>query len=651
MKGAGGALVRKELREILRDRKVILLSIVMPVLLYPTIFTLTSRLEQRAEEKARGLVLPVAVTGRVEELREGVRRAEGLQLMAARAGADLAADVRDGVVEAWLDVPGVAPVGADSASVPEVTLTYHGPRQESNDARDRLHEVLDDARAEIRDARWRAAGGKDALGEVVRVREVDVASEEETGGAAAGRLVPFLLVMTLFVGGASLSTDVVAGEKERGTLETLYLTPVARREIARAKFVVVATATFVSGVLNLASMFACYRLGWISIGPQAGASAISPAGAATAFLLVLPLAALVGGLLLGISAFARTLKEAQYYMMPVMILAFLPAQLAASQDVRLDPFTALLPFANIALAVRDALVGPVPAHLLAIVSLASVGWGILVMRWTGRVLSREDTILGFDPEPLFARTQGGRRRATILAMAGTVLVYFYAAQLLQGWKLVTGLALSLWVLLPALGAVGLRFAWSGGRVADVLSLRAASPGALLGGVLLGAGSVVPMLQGVARLQGVFLPVPEDFMNLFGEDLERLSKPALFFLVAFSPAVCEELVFRGVFLGLLRRTGPTRAAVLASSAVFAVIHLSVFRFVPTFLLGLVMAVLVVRTGSLFPAVLYHMAYNGLAVLGGERLEEAGGVFVWLASGALLAAGYFLVTRSRTSTTTS
>jgi membrane protease YdiL (CAAX protease family) len=66
----------------------------------------------------------------------------------------------------------------------------------------------------------------------------------------------------------------------------------------------------------------------------------------------------------------------------------------------------------------------------------------------------------------------------------------------------------------------------------------------------------------------------------------------------------------------------------------------------------MAALVVRTRSLFPAILYHMAYNGIAVLAGERLEEmSGGAAAWIASGALLAAGYSLVVRSRTSTTTS
>jgi sodium transport system permease protein len=633
------------LREILRDRKVIMLSIVMPVLLYPVIFTMTSQLEQREDEKAAVRVLPVAVTGEAEDFRGAVRQAPGLRLATYRPGTDLASEIRAGELEAWLHVPaGVAPVGADSAAVPEITLTYHAPREESGDARDRLTEVLDEVRGGIRDARFRTAGGSGGLGDLVGVEEVDVATDEEAGGASIGRLVPFLLIMTLFVGGASLSTDVVAGEKERGTLETLYLTPVARQEIARSKFVIVTGATFVSGALNLASMFVCYRLGWLSLGAE-GSVAISAVGAATAFLLVLPLAALIGGLLLGISAFARTLKEAQYYMTPVMIVAFLPAQLATSQEVRLDLFTGLIPVANVALAVRDALLGPVPLHLLAVVSLASVGWGILVMRWTGRVLSREDTILGFDPEPLFAQTKGGRRRAAILAMCGTVLVYFYVAQVLQTRHLVIGLAASLWVLLPALGAAGLRFAWAGGRLRDVLSLRGASPAALLGGLLLGAGTVVPMFLGISRLQGLFLPIPEDFSSSFGEGLSELAPFTLFLLIAFSPGVCEELVFRGAFLGVLRRTGTTRAAVLTSSTIFAVIHLSVFRFFPTFLLGLAMALLVVRTRSLLPAMLYHMTYNGIAVLWGERLEELSAGLLWGASLALLAVGALLVGRAR------
>jgi sodium transport system permease protein len=645
------AFVRKEVREILRDRKVILLTIVLPVLLYPLTFTMSSWLKEREDEKARDRILSVAVTGDVDELRVAVYRAAGLRLVALEEEADLAAEVRDGRLEAWLDASsGVAPAGADSANVPGIVLTYHAPRQESLDARDRLLEVLAEVRAEIRDRRFRVAGGQGDLDAFVSIEDVDVATEEEAGGAAVGRFVPFLLVVTLFVGGASLSTDVVAGEKERGTLETLYLTPVDRGEIAWAKFIVVTGATLVSGALNLVSMLVCYRLGWISMGSAESALVVSARGTAMAFLLVIPLAALIGGVLLGISAFARTLKEAQYYMTPVMLVAFLPGLLATSQEIRLDSFTALIPVANVALAVRDGLLGPVPGRLVLIVSIASIGWGLIAMRWTRSILSREDTILGFAPEPLFAPTAGGRRRAAILVMAGTVLAYFYLGQLLQRWSLVTGLLVSLWVLLPCLGALGLRFAWAGGRFADVLSLRGAPIGALAGGVLLGAGTVVPMFHGVAPLQGLFLPVPEEFGVAVDAGLGALGPLALFGLVAFSPGVCEEIVFRGAFLGLMRRTGSTRAAVLATSVVFALIHLSVFRFVPTLLLGLVMAILVVRTRSILPAILYHVTYNGIGVLGGERIEELGnGAIAWGGSLALLAIGSLLVARSRTSET--
>ena len=652
MTRVGRAFIRKELREILRDRKVIFLSIMMPVLLYPLIFTLTSRLEESEEEKARDRILPVVLTGDAPQILAKIRQSQGLRIHFLADGVDVEARVRAGAVEAWLDVPaGFAPVGADSARVPEITITYHAPRQESLDARDRLRELLEELRSEICYDRYRKAGGAGRLDRFVSVTDVDVATEEEAGGATVGRLVPFLLVMTLFVGGAALSTDIVAGEKERGTLETLYLTPVARREIARAKFVVVTGATLVSGGLNLASMLVCYRLGWISAAPGEGASAISSGGAAIAFLLVIPLAALIGGLLLGISAFARTLKEAQYYLTPVMVVAFLPGLLATSQEIRLDNFTALIPIANVALAVRDGLLGTVPLRLLVLVSLASIGWGLLVMRWTASVLSREDTILGFDPEPLFGVTAGGRRRAAILALAATVLVYFYVAQVLQTWNLILGLALSLWVLLPLLGVASLRFAWAGGSLRDVISWRPGSPVAWLGAILLGAGTVVPMFHGVARVQGMFIPMPEDFGAELEGGFESLGPFALLLLLAVSPGICEELVFRGAFLGLLRRTGTTRSALLVSSAIFALIHLSVFRFIPTFLLGVAMGALTLRTRSIVPAMLYHMTYNGLAVLGAERIDQLpNGLLAWAVSLVLLLVGYLLVTRSRTSSHT-
>jgi len=630
------AFVRKELREISRDRRAVLLSFVLPVFIYPATFSLTSSLERREEARQQGAVYRVAVSGDAEALREELRADGAFAVFRLDPALDFPEEVRQGRLEAWIDVPhGLA---ARDTALAHVRIVYHGPHESSQAAEQRIRDVLERLRRGEADRRYREAGGTGRLADLVTVEDVDVATDTEAGGARAGRMIPLLLVMTLFIGGSSLSTDLFAGEKERGTLETLYLTPVGRDRIARAKFLVVWGATVVTGVLNLASLLLCYRLGLIT-DPRDPATPVvlGGDGIVTAFLLVVPLAALVGGVLLGISAFARSLKEAQYYVMPVMFLALLPGLLATGQDVRLDAFTALLPLANVALAVRDGLVGPVPASRLALVAAASVGWAYLAMRWTTGVLSREDTVLGFDPEPWLARTRGGRRRAALLAMAGTVLAYFYVGNLLQSHDLVPGLALSLWVLLPALGAGSLALAGSGGRRRDVLSLRRPPVRALLAAPLLGAALVVPMTRGVVALQSRVLPSPEGLFAPLTDPLEGMATIPLFLLLAVSPGITEELVFRGVFLGLLRRVGSTRRAVLLSSAFFALIHLSVFRFAPTFLVGAVLALLVLRTGSLFPAMLAHATYNGFAVLADrfDVVESAlDGPTGWLATGSAL-----------------
>jgi sodium transport system permease protein len=634
--GRSGAFAAKELAELRRDRRVLFASVVLPILIYPATFSFQTHLERRQAARSEETVYRVAVTGDAEPIRQALRRTSGLVLVeeSGSAGDALLERVRSGTLDVWLDASR-APAAA--------RLVYQGTQPSSEAALARVRAVIDEVRHEERERRYRAAGGTADLAAFVALAEVDVATRAEAGGAEVGRLVPFLVILTLFLGAAPLAVDSIAGEKERATLETLYLAPVERVEIARAKFLVVTAGTVLTGVLSLASLVLCYRLGLIGASDPGG-TVLSLRSLLLSLALVVPLAALVGGLLLGVSAFARSQKEAQYYVLPVMLVAFVPAILSRTQDVRLDAFVALLPVANVAVALRDVLLGDAPAPRIALVAAASVAWALLVVRWTAGVLSREDTILGFAPEPLFSRTPAGRRRAAYVGMAGTVLGFFYVGQKLQMRDMTAGLAQSLWILLPALAAIALRFAWAGGKLGELLSLRRPHPAALLGAAALGLGAVVPMLRGVVRLQSLILPMPEGIMEPVEEGLADLDTGNLLFLLAVSPGVCEELVFRGAFLGLLRRTGAVRSAVLASSAFFALIHLNVFRFAPTFLLGLVLAALVVRTRSVFPAMVFHAVYNGTAVLAGRSGElpaSLSGSTGWMGSFALVVLGALLV----------
>ncbi|MAF26827.1 MAG: ABC transporter permease subunit/CPBP intramembrane protease [Gemmatimonadota bacterium] len=631
-----GLIVRKEFAEIRRDRKTILISLLLPVFMYPLLFSFMTRLERKEDAKEDRFVYEVALAeGAASLLGEAVNADSGFARAASPGGDGDALDdaLRAGDIMAWAGIEDAA------EESPLVSIRYDMANDRSRDASERLADLARDAASEERDRRWREAGREGLPEDLLAIEETDVATEEETGGAAAAKLIPFLLIMTLFAGGAAVATDIVAGEKERGTLETLYLGPVPRRAIASGKYLVVVLVTVMAGLLNLLSMAACFRFGLV--GEAAEGLAISGAGVASAAVLVVPLSMLIGGVLLAISAHARSLKEAQYLMTPAMLVAFIPGMLASSQDIALNGFTAFIPVANVALAVRDGLIAPVPVGLLLAVAAASTLWGLLAVRITGRMLSREETILGFDPEPFLSATLAGRTRALHLAMAVTVLAYFYLGSLLQQANVLVGLALSLWIVLPLLGAATLRMGWSGGRVREVLSLRPAPLRAIAAGALLGAGCVFPVAAGLVRVQEIFLPSPTAFFQAMEEVMRSASPVTIVLLMAISPAICEELVFRGVVLGLLRRIMPDRRAILVSAFYFAVFHLSVFRFLPTFLLGLAMGALAVRTHSVLPSMAFHAFYNAGAIGGslflGEEWTALGGGMAWLASAGLLAAG--------------
>jgi membrane protease YdiL (CAAX protease family) len=289
--------------------------------------------------------------------------------------------------------------------------------------------------------------------------------------------------------------------------------------------------------------------------------------------------------------------------------------------------------------------------MLVLVLGSTLIWTSILVRWVTRLLTREEILLGFDPEPFFARTPGGRQRALFLGMALTVLGYFYFGQWLQARDVRVGLALSLWILLPAMALGVVRMV----RPVQLdwrrdFGIRPAPINAALGAILLGLGLMLPIVGGLQPLVEKLLPMPAADAARMGSALSDFTVLQAFLLAALSPALMEEFVFRGVLFGLLRRENTTRFAVVVSAACFALVHLSIHRFPPTFLLGLVLAILVARHGSLLPAMLMHLVYNGVLLVGGnyytEHWAETGppmdldGPLAWAISVGLLWVGAWL-----------
>ena len=209
------------------------------------------------------------------------------------------------------------------------------------------------------------------------VESVDIDFQKDLGPLVASRLLPIILVVMLFMGALYPAIDVTAGEKERGTLETLLVAPVSPLEVMAAKYLTVAVIASLATCANLAAMAATFAFG-IQLGEAQTITLHFTAGQILTLLAcLLPAAFMVSGVALAIASLARNFKEAQSLLTPVSVLGILPGMLALMPGIELTPLTAAVPLLNVALLVKAVTLGAVHplevAITLASIAICSLG--------------------------------------------------------------------------------------------------------------------------------------------------------------------------------------------------------------------------------------------------------------------------------------
>lgn len=394
-------LYRRELRAALRERSIVMNSILLPVFLYPlmlwvmfTGITFVSGLQE-------GFVSRVAL-GEVpeahREIRDSLAAMESVELVEPAPGEDEAVkEIQGGDLDALVQfVPGPRADGQFENNF-VVELTFDRSEDRSRTARDRIEGVVERYRDRwLRDeARTLAIPAAELQQFGIATR--NVATEREMGQFVLGQMVPLFLVLMVALGCFVPAVDSTAGERERSTWETTLTVAASRRSVVLAKYLYVATLGTLAGLLNVVALTA-------SMGPIMR-PLMSQAGEALHFGI--PLAAVPimasGALILAlffsaammiVAAFARTFKDGQAMVAPIYWLVFLPIVLMNSPDQRLSPGIAAVPVANVAMMIRDAITGSYNPALIAeslAVGLAMVLACLWLARW---VLKFEDFLMG-----------------------------------------------------------------------------------------------------------------------------------------------------------------------------------------------------------------------------------------------------------------
>ncbi|MCK5799010.1 MAG: CPBP family intramembrane metalloprotease [Deltaproteobacteria bacterium] len=668
-------IYRKEMLETLRDRRTLFVMVLLPLVLYPLV---TVGLTQYAGVRQRAQALHVSTVllrgAPWPGLGDAVREAKDVLLAKSEPSRPPGDLVHEGVVDVVIVVPGAWEVRQRSEQTVELTVHYDETRDASRRALPRVREILGKLRSGILSQRLAEKGLRPDFVQPLAFKEISVASEREVGSYLLARVLPLLVMLMVLLGAFYPAIDLTAGEKERGTLETLLIAPVPRLAVIIAKFLVVMTISVATGVLNLVSIGLTLGMGFGEALRAAKLSIEIPWSALLMTLVALvPAAAFFAAVMVAVASLGRSFKEAQNLLTPVYLVCMIPAFAAQLPGFELDAGTALIPAVNVSLLTRDLIAGHL--HVIPVVlALASTAiYALITLAIAARIYDSE-RLLFADDRPIWRRKKKPLIEASERAVstfgvhgvaptlrvpgdpgapapltdpstvsisvtparfeidapapieAGLLLLFAMALMLLVGIplqqrSLVAGLLVTEWLLIAVPVLLALRF--GGHAVVDVLSLRRPALLVLLGALLAGASGWYLVSLFVEHVQQHFLPMPKAFIEGMEKVLFGAGRPlALDLLVlAISPAICEELLFRGFILRTSRERLSPALVVLLNGVLFGLFHLSIYRFVPTAVLGVVLALIALRSGSIYPSMLFHALNNGAAILLGRALGDA------------------------------
>ncbi len=639
----------REMRDQLRDRRTLFTIAILPILLYPLVGTLLLQIAQFTRQHPTS----VCIVGG-ENLTVGPPLLESDSFASGLADKDQTLDVimhrwdqladrsdfeqqtqkwvREGTFDVVVVIPPEFAEASQSGSEGGATLQllYNVASDQSMVARDRVGNLLTKWRGEWVRKRLRQSGVDMTILEPFQLDDIDIAPERTREAAFWSKLLPFIMLVWAMTGAFYPAIDLVAGEKERGTLETLLCSPALRSEIVWGKLGAVTTFSMLTAVLNAGSMLVTSSFVFRQMGIGGGGGIGAPPIIPMLWLLValVPLSALFSALALSVAAMARSSKEGQYYLMPLMMVTLPLVLLPMLPGTTLTAGTSLIPVTGMFLLVRalvEAQYGLALFHLPLVIGVTA-GCLWLAVSWARRQFEEESVLFGGGDQwelsmwvrHLWRDRQTAATPTQAFACGATILVALFFGKLAvtempQGFG-----GIAQMVLLPQIGMILAPALLMATMLTTSLrkSLRIRMPHwtTLPLAILLGL-TLHPMYVLLAEWISYTYPISEQAaaaMKPFADQVTSAPWLSVVFLMALVPAVCEELAFRGfIFGGLVRERGRLRAVVV-TALMFGISHGVLQQSIAATVMGVLLGWVALRTGSVLPGILIHFTNNALSV---------------------------------------
>ena len=597
------AVYKKEMLEILRDKKTLILMILVPIILYPLIMVASMQMSIGMNTSSNERITIATNVGNTPILSELIQHNDPSFNIINVEDVELA--IKDNTIEAYLEVN----------EFQEYTIVYDATKTNSR-AKTALNTFLEEYKQQVVKDNLIAAGQDLTILEPISIVTKNIADGDSIGKMMLSMILPLLLITVISMGAMYPAIDITAGEKERGTLETMLTLPISNLECISGKYLAVTTIACITGFLNLISIgitggFMISQLSVLNDSISLNFASLIP-GLIITLLCILLFSLFISAVVMCVCLFANSFKEANNYITPLTLVVMLPCMLTMVPSITLSPQNVAIPVLNIALLIKDALLGNANIMLGTLVLVLNAIYGFLAIYFLSRIFKSESLLFKESSSSMFEFRENIEKREVPL-IADALLVYLVGmflliyvggySQLKLGFN---GLIVNQAIIgISCIGACFyLKTDWK-------KTFHITRPKWLnyVGGAVLAIGIFIVNIVISTVLVNNVNEVSETAKAL--EALFTNTTPFMgYVVICILPAIFEELFFRGfVFSALLKKVKPW-IAILLCGILFGAFHMNLGQMVSASIMGTVFAYVTYKSKSIFPAMLMHFINNAV-----------------------------------------
>jgi len=397
-RNAIGIVYRKEFTEWVRDRRTLISTVLVPLFFFPIIMVGFTALAVVMVGKAKEETPKIMILGGEDspEVLAGLREVKSLEVVPYRP--DWKEQISDKEIRAAVEIPPGFQAALEKGEPKTVKIYYYEGEMKSSFGVDRIEKFLKDYRDQVVKERLAAKNVPTSVLTPFEIHQENVAPPEKVSGATVGGFIGYMVVLLCMTGAMYPAIELTAGEKERGTMETILSSPISRMNLVLGKFLLVLSAALATAALSVMSMgisFSALRHFNVSSGRGEAAGLLlqlGPKAVAAIFLMALPMAVLFSAVLMTIALFAKSHKEAQSYLTPMTFLVVIPAVASLLPGVELTPKLAFIPILNTSLVCKEIMTGTYHWNAIALIFVSTCAYAGIALFLAFKTFQRESVL-------------------------------------------------------------------------------------------------------------------------------------------------------------------------------------------------------------------------------------------------------------------